>query len=41
MKLVDELPTPPAAPRLRGVVERELRGGRRREVRDARRVLDR
>ena len=33
VKLIDELPAPPAAPRLRGVVERELRGGRRREVR--------
>jgi len=35
VKLIDELPAPPAAPRLRGVVERELRGGRRREVRSA------
>ena len=32
MKLIDELPAPSPPPRLRGVVERELRGGRRREV---------
>ena len=34
--MIDELPAPAPAPRLRGVVERELRGGRRREVCSAR-----
>jgi hypothetical protein len=33
VKVIEELPTPSPGRRLRGVVERELRGGRRREVR--------
>ena len=32
VKLTEEPPAPPLGQRLRGVVERELRGGRRREV---------